>query len=195
MRDFHPLNLTLRQIFGTEIHGRAWMNEGHKKWWISCAESGSSEWDSHTYRLALIISSIEPFSFDQARLIRHNQILARNGIDPTGHQFTYPPFVHSWTRLFPQECPWTRKLSRICNSHIPIPLSYSGFSVVLLSFSHLYTKCTTCTTWHPMQSWIHRSLFLVILLLGYWHLLHLYTHFPSWLIHCSHPSRTESAVF
>jgi Fungal protein of unknown function (DUF2015) len=28
-------------------------------------------------------------SFDQARLIRHNQILARNGVDPSGSWLTH----------------------------------------------------------------------------------------------------------
>lgn len=45
-------------------------------------------------------------SFDQARLIRHNQILARNGIDPSGTSFSFTfPVRMSDNRL--QECHWT----------------------------------------------------------------------------------------
>lgn len=47
-------------------------------------------WAARTY-----YSRSVHISFDQARLIRHNQILARNGIDPSGtcHSFTLAVYV------------------------------------------------------------------------------------------------------
>ncbi len=50
-------------------------------------------------------------SFDQARLIRHNQILAANGIDPSGEflcvALSILPFMH----VAMQACRWTRRRS------------------------------------------------------------------------------------
>lgn len=52
-------------------------------------------------------------SFDQARLIRHNRILARNGIDPSG-QFLSSQIIKLSLFMILQACHWTRRPSHGC---------------------------------------------------------------------------------
>lgn len=42
-------------------------------------------------------------SFDQARLIRHNQILARNGIDPSGTRLFHVRTLHVCLTIDPRD--------------------------------------------------------------------------------------------
>ena len=50
-------------------------------------------------------------SFDQARLIRHNQILAANGIDPSGEPPLQLPPILEFTRVAMKACLWTQRRS------------------------------------------------------------------------------------
>lgn len=56
-------------------------------------------------------------SFDQARLIRHNRILAMNGIDPSGKNICISEYIaHDLIVLF-KACPWIQRQSLVCRSY------------------------------------------------------------------------------
>lgn len=78
----HHRTLTLRQISWRETQEPVWMGKELRRWWKLCVGRESSECQNH-WRWKYTNCSL-PCSFDQARLIRHNRILASNGIDPSG---------------------------------------------------------------------------------------------------------------
>lgn len=85
-------------------------------------------------------------SFDQARLIRHNQILAANGIDPSG--LSYFLIVYSNTNEWGlQECPWTQRLLRAYDRPGHLHL-------------HSLPSCLTCYRRALPTRTVHRSLTL-----------------------------------
>jgi hypothetical protein len=62
------------------------------------------------------------FSFDQARLIRQNRLLARNGIDPSGQSHALYPFTLLILGL--QACHWIRRPSHASRSISVYPELY-----------------------------------------------------------------------
>ena len=72
-----------RRISTAETHEWAWTSVAHRKFWKSWDGNGSSMCYV-SFCCNLKHSHLILCSFDQARLIRQNRVLARNGIDPSG---------------------------------------------------------------------------------------------------------------
>ena len=131
-------------------------------------------------------------SFDQARLIRQNQWLAANGIDPSGQSCFWNRGDFAYQASADQECPWMQRLSRGYDR--PGLFSYFSIFLQLISLSSCFAlrQFPALYLFFCLPSCSHHSNAYRICILHT--LLVVFCFFTTSWVPCSSPSRVCTTI-